>query len=192
MPIGLVNDDEFNQELGLLSPVINKGPVIQGQVIDKPNRGRADGDINVPDSLRQIIGETSVIEGRKTALGLAGMFGISPSSVSAYAKGATSTTTYHEPSKSIISHINKSRRRAIKKAQVTLDSALGSITQEKLDYTDAKDLASIAKDMSVIIKNLEPPPDVTGRDQTSSTPQFVIYAPQFKDERSFESITINE
>ena len=206
MSIGLVSDDDFDQELSKLNTrsVPSKGdrtekvvpstdslsPLIE--VIETPNHGRNNGDINVPDSLRQIIGEDAVINGRQSALGLAGMFGISPASVSAYAKGATSTATYDTPKSSIISHINKSRRRAIKKAQQTLDQALGAITQDKLDYTDAKDLSGIAKDMSVIIKNLEPQVEPSSPDGEAKTPQFVIYAPQFKDERSFEVININE
>lgn len=200
MPIGLVSDDAFNQELQNLVP--SKGDRVEKdmvpsisvpstEILDIPARGRNEGDVNVPDSLRQIIGEESVINGRQSALGLAGLFGISPSSVSAYAKGATSTASYDSPSKSIISHINKSRKRAIKKAQATLDAALGAITQDKLDYTDAKDLSGIAKDMSVIIKNLEPQPESTVSPE-ANTPQFVIFAPQFRDERSFESITVNE
>jgi len=71
-----------------------------------------------------------------------------------------------------------------------LSQALAAITQEKLDYTDARDLSGIAKDMSVIIKNLEPPTQVESSGE--KTPQFVIYAPSFKDERSFEVITVNE
>jgi len=71
-----------------------------------------------------------------------------------------------------------------------LKAALGAISQEKLDYTDARDLSGIAKDMSVIIKNLEPQQVVN--EDAKQTPQFVIYAPSFKDERSFEVITVNE
>jgi len=140
--------------------------------------------------LRQIIGEDAVINGRQSALGLARDFGISASSVSAYAKGATSTTTYDKPKESIISHINKSKQRAIGRASKTMNSALSSITQEKLDYTDAKDLSSIAKDMSVIIRNLEPQPEVVRAE--SSGPQFVIFAPTFRREDSFEVINVNE
>jgi hypothetical protein len=154
--------------------------------------GRKDGDVNVPDALRQIIGEEAVLNGRKSALGLAGMFGISDSSVSAYAKGATSTASYNTPKPAIIGHINKSRARASKKAGKVLDAALGAITQDKLDYTDAKELAGIAKDMSVIIKNLEPPADSSQSLKSDSSPQFVIFAPQFRDERSFDHITVQE
>lgn len=188
MSIGLVEDDQFNLELERLQGKKESHPIVQ---IVEESHGRSSGDVNVPDALRQIIGETAVIDGRQAGVRLAREFGISPSSVSAYAKGATSTTTYDSPTKSIISHINKSRQRAVKRASVTLNQALGSITQEKLDYADAKDLSSIAKDMAVIIKNLEPPTVVADTSQTS-TPQFVIFAPQFRQENSFEHITVNE
>jgi len=188
MPIGVVSDADFEKELAKLSNR-TKLKVVDGTVVEKQRPGRSDGDTNVPDSLRKIIGEESVINGRSSALQIAEQFGISPSSVSAYAKGATSTTTYDQPKESIISHINKSRRRHIKKASHVLSQALGSISQEKLDYADAKDLSSIAKDMAVIIKNLEPTPESVS---TANTPQFTIYAPQFRDERSFEVINVQE
>jgi predicted transcriptional regulator len=196
MPVGLVSDIEFIKELERLSGRTSR-PVSPDQsvptVVDiSPEHGRNKGDLNVPDSLRQIIGEEAVINGRASALSIAKEFGISSSSVSAYAKGATSTTTYHEAKPSIISHINKSRVRATKKASHVLNSALSAISQDKLDYTDAKDLSGIAKDMSVIIKNLEPQNVQSESDSNSKTPQFVIYAPQFKDERSFEFIQVNE
>jgi predicted transcriptional regulator len=184
MPIGIVSDEDFLRELGNYEKSSPENPITP-EIIPLERPGRSEGDVNIPDPLRQIIGEEAVINGRKAALGLAGMFGVSASSVSAYAKGATSTTTYDTPKPSIISHINKSRVRASKKAGRVLDSALSAITQEKLDYTDAKELAGIAKDMSVIIKNLEPDESQSLRSDSPATPQFVIFAPQFRDERSF-------
>jgi len=204
MPIGLVSDELLFRELSNLQGqsrnIDNSIRTGQNddtrasdvQIIQSPNKGRNEGDVNVPDSLRQIIGEEAVINGRQSALQIAGQFGISPSSASAYARGATSTTSYNSPSKSIISHINKSRARAIGKAQKTMNGALSAITQEKLDYTDAKDLSAIAKDMSVIIKNLEPDRDVVPSNDQAKGPQFVIFAPQFRREESFDVITVNE
>jgi predicted transcriptional regulator len=186
MPIGIVSDEELQEELERFKP-----KVVEGTVVDKPSRGRSDGDNNVPDSLRKIIGEESAINGRQAALEIASSFGISPSQVSAYAKGATSTATYDSPSQSLISHINKSRQRAIKRASKTLNSALAAITQDKLDYTDARDLSGIAKDMSVIIKNLEPQQNPEA-EAAAKAPQFVIFAPQFRDERTFETIQVQE
>lgn len=190
MPIGLVSDDAFLKELSNTTEK-KESHVVEGTVVEKPVRGRKDGDNNVPDSLRALIGEESVINGRQSALEFAAEFGISASSVSAYAKGATSTTSYDSPSKSIIGHINKSRQRAIKRAGRTLNGALEAITQEKLDYADAKDLAVIAKNMSGIIKDLEPP-QVQSESSDSKTPQFVIFAPTFRSESSFEVIDVKE
>lgn len=190
MPIGLVSDEDFQRELNRTTPV--KVTVPKVTIEPLPARGRKEGDVNVPESLRKIIGEESVINGRASALELAKDFGISPSSVSAYAKGATSTATYDKPVESIIKHINKSRSRSLKRASSVLNAALGAITRDKLDYTDARDLSAIAKDMSVVIKNLEPPADPSANPDQSKQPQFVIYAPTFRDERSFETIEVKE
>ena len=158
---------------------------------DIPVRGRKKGDVNVPDSLRKLIAETALMDGRQAALDLARDFGLSPSSVSAYTNGATSTTSYNEPKSEMISHINGVKARAIKRASKTLNGALKAISQDKLDNTDAKDLAGIARDMTVVIKNLTPDNGSENPDGPKA-PQFVVFAPQFRDERSFESITINE
>jgi hypothetical protein len=200
MPIGIVSDDDFLKELTSTSSTKEVVPSVPSSVqkvpsivdiISPPVRGRKSGDTNVPDSLRQIIGETHLLDGRDAALELASDFGISPSSVSAYAKGATSTTTYHETKPSIIQHINKSRERAIKRASKTLNGALKAISQEKLDYADPKDLSVIAKNMSGIIKDLIPE-EKSDKESGAATPQFVIFAPTFRTENSFESIVVNE
>jgi hypothetical protein len=206
MPIGLVSDADFESELSgskksssirpssvqpSSSPSVEPDIEVIARIINPTPRGRSDGDVNVPESLRKIIGETSVLEGRQAALGLAKSFGISPSSVSAYANGATSTKSYNEPKSDIIKHINKSRARASKKANHVLNAALNAISQDKLDYADATDLSGIAKDMSVIIKNLEPKDDSANQIQANQ-PQFTIYAPSFRDERSFEIIQVTE
>lgn len=201
MPIGLVSDELFQRELKSISgsdtiddapaSVEEVTPPIEGIVETPVSRGRKEGDTNVPESLRKLIADEHLLNGREAALQLAKDFGISSSSVSAYAKGATSTTSYNAPNKSLLTHINKSRERAIKRASKTLNGALAAITQEKLDYADAKDLAGISKDMSVIIKNLEPK-DVVEESGNKQTPQFVIFAPQFREEKSFEVINVQE
>jgi predicted transcriptional regulator len=191
MPVGLVSDSDFENELSRLSGVKKESHPTTPEIVEMDQKGRKEGDTNVPDALRQIIGEDAVINGRQSALGIARMFGLSDSSVSAYAQGATSTASYHEPKSSFINHIQKSRARASKKAGKVLDAALGAITQEKLDYTDAKELSGIAKDMSVIIRNLDPPSS-SDSPVTTNQPQFVIFAPQFRDERSFDHITVQE
>jgi len=192
MAIGIVSDDDFLKEIGSYkpaTPLVVPDVVLEGTIIDIPKRGRKDGDVAVPESLQKIIGEEALLNGRQSAVNLAAEFGLSPSSASAYAVGATSTSSYNQPKPSILQHINKSRERAMKKAAKTLNAALGSITQEKLDYLDADKVSGIAKDMSVIIKNLEPK---SNGESEQKTPQFVIFAPQFRDERSFDMITVSE
>lgn len=197
----IITNDDKKQESALVPNLSEHYPPRQtlvttvagghlGSITDIPKRGRKAGDVNVPDSLRKLIAETALMDGRQAALDLARDFGISASAVSAYTNGATSTTTYQEPKQSIISHINRAKERAIKRASRTLNGALNAISQDKLDNTDAKDLAGIARDMSVLIKNLEPSKEVS--EDGKGGPQFVVFAPQFRDERSFESITINE
>jgi len=201
MPIGIVSDEDLFNELNSYKPakplvvppsqVIEAEKIHEGEIIDIPARGRKSGDNNVPDTLRQIIGEDALLNGRESALQIAADFGISASSVSAYTKGSTSTASYHEPKPSIIGHINKARQKAISRAGKTLNNALNAITQEKLDFMDGDKLSGVAKDMSVIIKNLEKQID-PGAESGVKTPTFVIYAPQFKDERSFEFIQVTE
>lgn len=191
MPIGMVTAEDFEEELRRLNPREPSSNEPLASIESLPKKGRTSDDVATPASLRKIIGETSVIDGRQAALRIAEDFGVSKSSVSAYAKGATSTKTYKEPAKGIIDHINRSRQRAVKRASHTLNAALAAVSQEKLDYADAKDLAGIAKDMSVIIRNLEPPQADVSQSGPSS-PQFIIYAPQFRKEESFEVIDVRK
>src|SRR5215510_5460530 len=108
MPMGIVSDDDFDREINHLNrkPVVTPPPVIP-EVVDMPRPGRSNGDVNVPDSLRKIIGETSELEGRDAALELASKFGISPSSVSAYANGSTSTASMDKQPN--LEHINSAK-----------------------------------------------------------------------------------
>lgn len=186
MPIGIVTDNDFELELNNLK---NEPKVVTGEVVDKPHKGRSEGDVNVPESLRKIIGETGAVDSRQEALALAQMFGISSSSVSAYTNGATSTSSYNEPDKELKKHINFRKELVIGKAHERLDSALDSITPEKLAGIKARDLAGIAKDMSAIIKNMEPENKEV---DDKPRPQFVVYAPQFRREENFEVIVVSE
>ena len=143
----------------------------------------------MPDSLRQIIGETNEIEGREAAVKLAKEFGISSSSVSAYANGATSTKSYDTAKASIRDHINRSKERISKKARRNLNLALENITPEKLANAKLRDLSGLAKDMSGIVKDMEPN---TNSAEAANKPQFIFYSPQFKKEEHFDVIVVNE
>lgn len=186
MPMGVVSDEEFFRELDRngVKPI---QPQVVIEEVEKP--GRKEGDNNVPESLRKIIGETSVLEGRQEALAIAGMFGISDSSVSAYAKGATSTNTYNKPNGKIADYIRNRKDRLTKKTLRVLANSLDSIP-ENLSNEKPRDLAAIAKDMSAIVRNLEPSKDVNIGDQQNN--QFIFYAPHFMKEEAYEVVKVVE
>ena len=174
MPTGIVSNEDFEKEL-------------KGRVVNSPIKGRGNGSKQVPESLRKIIGETSEVEGRKEALALARMFGVSESSTSAYAQGATSTASYNNPTVSLTNHITTAKERISLKARNRLLLALGGITEDKLKAARVRDVSGVARDMAAIIKDMEP-------DKTAilneGGPTFIVYAPQIRREDQFDVIDL--
>lgn len=193
MAIGIVSDDELFDEVNRTTLSLDRRKKVVeveiGEVVIQERPGRKEGDVNVPDSLRKLIGEESAINGRRNGLELAKELKISPSSVSAYSNGAASTSSYDSPKPSILEHIKASKERAIKRASNKLNLALSELTPEKLSNEKARDLAGIAKDMSAIIRNLEPD---NSNQIDPNLPKFVVFAPQFVSEKNFETIIVNE
>lgn len=188
MGMGVVTDKDFNKELehNSIDPISPEVTVVEGTVIngsiEKLNpQGRKEGSIAVPEGLRKLIAETAISQGRPAALQLAETLGISASSASAYAVGATSTSSYNQPDTSLKATVNDAKLRVVKRARSKLMMALGHITEDKLQEAKVKDLAGIARDMSAVIKNMEPE---TPKDAgvTNNGPTFLLYAPKFNDE----------
>ncbi len=194
MGMGIVSDKDFAQELSRVSEEDIRepksvNPVITGEIVDV-SRGRGQGSTSVPDGLRKLIGEESIANGRQSAVELAQQFGLSPSSVSAYAVGATSTSTYDKtPNKP---HINGVKERISKRARGKLLLALSKLTGDKLEGTNAKDLSGIAKDMSAIVRNMEPEKDNNTGQSDPNKPAFVVYSPTFRDERHYDVVVVKE
>lgn len=183
MALGIVSDDEFESEISSLTTPFTtpKATVVNME------KGRGKDNVEVPDSLRKIIGEESAINGRESALDMANKFGVSPSSVSAYSAGAHSTSTIDEQPN--LPHINNAKQRVAKKARNRLVMALNSLTQEKIENSRAKDIAGIAKDMSAVIKTMEPE---VARFGGGSGPTFVFYSPQVRSEKVFDVVHVKE
>ena len=181
MPMGIVSDSDFDSEISRVSvpPPATKTPVKVPEVVE---RGP-----NVPDSLRRIIGDEAASNGREAAVELARQFGISPSSASAYAVGATSTATYDErPNQDVI---KSARGRIIKKAGAKMRMALNAITADKLEGTKARDLAGIAKDMSAIVRNMEDSdPNKNRTDPNAPKATFLVYAPTVREENHYQTV----
>ncbi len=181
MPMGIVSDKDFEKE-------VKDSQVITPQVLPMIKPGRNEGDNNVPDGLRKIIGETSEIEGRQEALSLARQFGISDSSVSAYSNGSTSTSSMDKQPN--LNHINEAKARISKKAQVRLIRALNHITEDKLERADVGEIASVARAMSGIVKEMEP--ETPKEDNSKTGPTFIFYSPQVKTEQHYDIVNARE
>lgn len=189
MAMGIVSDKDFDKELEKSSSEAKLPLKKEAEIIDV-SRGRGNGNVEVPNSLRKIIGEESTLNGRQSGIELAKSFGLSPSSVSAYANGATSTASYDEqPNKP---HINQSKERVVKRARNRLMRALHHITDDKLQLTGAKDLAGIAKDMSAVIRTMEPEVPKGDGGINNNGPTFIFYSPQQRKEESFDVVYAKE
>lgn len=171
-PINVTNDD------------VTSNITSNAQVIDI-QRGRTPGRTEIPSELRKVIGSCALIDSAKD---VAQAFGISESSISAYKVGATSTTNYHSPDPDLKKHIDSKRGEISDTARTKLLDALELITAEKVSGAKIKDIASIAKDMSAIIKNVEPNPLIG----VQMNNQVVVYRPKMNDESDYDVITVNE
>jgi hypothetical protein len=184
MAMGVVTDDDFEAEINRFKNPQPKAEIKQREY------GRGNNP-EVPESLRKIIGENVLENGRKETLDMTRQFGISDSSVSAYTKGATSTASYHQGNPDLKNHLKTVREKIVNKASKKLKLALDEITPDKLESVKARDLAGIAKDMSAVIKNLEPAEDK--EKEVKDGPTFVVYAPKIiQNENYFEALVLKE
>jgi predicted transcriptional regulator len=202
MPLGILTDEQLNKELGI---TISKKDIdrIESEIIkDKIEdaikdsnfsipkivdikRGRGN-QLEIPNEIRALVAE-EVINGAK-AKDVSRTFGISESSISAYKNDATSTASYDTPNIELSKANDSVRDQITDKARGRLMSALDAITDENISNAKVKDIASIAKDMSVIVKNMEP---IVPVDNSKNT-QVIIYRPRMRDEDEFDVITVNE
>lgn len=193
MAMGIVSDTEFDVEQDTLSKhhKSNSVPIIHpiNATVEDINRGRGNGNVNVPDGLRRIIGETAVSDGRAEALSLGSMMGVSPSAVSAYTQGAKSTASYEDrPNQSVI---NSAKERIAKSARNKLRSALSALTPAKISEAKAVEISTIAKNMAAVVKQMEPDKS-NGEEGSNGGPTFILYAPQFRKEENFEVVYAKE
>jgi len=180
MPMGVLSDDDFESELASYLPAQKV------EIIDVV-KGR--GNTNeVPESLRKVIAEEAINGARSDELEK--VFDVSPSSISAYKNGSTSTSSYNQPNKELKNHTNSIKDIISGKARKVLAKALDNITDDKLKDAGIVTLATVARSMSGVVKDLEPP--VIEEKKENDGPSYVIYAPQFRDERTFEVIQVKE
>lgn len=188
MAMGIVSNEVLEKELERNGLKEGEYPIIG---IKSP-KGRGQGSLEVPDSLRKVIAEDSISNGRESALELAKSIGISPSSVSAYANGSTSTSSYGKRDNELVRHNNQVKERIAGKARSRLLAALHNITPDKLKTAKLKEVASVARDMSAIIRNMEPTQAQEDSEKAKTQVNVVIYSPARKQESDYRVMNVNE
>ena len=188
MGMGIISDEELEKELSKDDKVL-----INGKVLDKPKEhGRNKGDVNVPASLREIIAVDALENGNKSANALAKSLGISESSVSAYKNGATSTATYNGGDRELRDKVNRTKTRIVNKASNRLKSALDEITTDKLKAAKVTEISGVARDMSAIIKNMEPPAQGKEEGSGKGTVNVILYRPQQRSEDDYDVVVVED
>jgi len=169
MPLGIITEEEFQKELA-------SAPA---PLISFVRRGRNEAK-ETPDSIRKIAASLA-IEG-VPAKEIEKEFGLSPSSISAYKNGSHSTSNYNEGNQELRKFVNDKKDEIVRTAHSKISEVLLAITPEKISESSARDNSSIAKDLSVVIKNITPEqehkPDVS----------FVIHVPVQKSERDYGDV----
>lgn len=208
MPLGIVSDEDFQKELDnsatktvvvVPPPSSNHdmepskddevGPIITSDAIIKRfGQGRHLGDVNVPHSLRKVIGEQSSIEGRQAGLELANSFGISPASVSAYQSPENSSQLSESNKENITEFLIGRKQKLSKRALNKLNMAMVHITDDKLKDLKATDLSSVAKNMAEVARKMEP----EVKDERKDPVQFVIFAPQVNNEANYQTVVAKD
>jgi transposase-like protein len=148
--------------------------------------GRGAGKENLSDEMRKIIAEDALVSGR-TIQEVADEYGISRDAVNAYKHGATSEATYNVPNQELAPHVTQVKDEIKLKAQNALLTAIQSLTDDKISGSKAKDIAGIAKDMSSVLRNIEP--------QTSGpviNNKVLVYSPRVKEEDDYKVIEARE
>jgi len=174
MKMLVVDDEEFELEL-------NKSMRV-AEVVTMPAKGR-NGAKATPDSLRKLIAHDAI--NGAAASDVAEAYGVSESSVSAYKNGASSTTTYHEPSKSLGDYVDMTRDRIKSKAQNKLLLALKHMTEDKIKEVKPIELSTIAANMSRVVEKMTP-----RNEGTTVQNNIVFYSPKQISKENYETIEL--
>ncbi len=175
----------LNDNRNLLSKDERNKDIIDYEV-KEIKHGRGLGVENLTPEMRKIIAEEALTSG-KTVDEVALEFGVSRDAVNAYKHGATSEATYNEPNTDLAPHVEGVKEQIKSHAQNALLTAIQSLTSNKISGAKAKDIAGIAKDMSSVLRNIEP--------QTAGpviNNKVLVYSPRVKEEDDYNVIEARE
>jgi hypothetical protein len=176
MPLMIVTDDEFESEKNKYTGETRNE--LKRTIIE---HGRGEKK-EVPQVIREIVADCA-INGEKPEV-VSKNFNVSPSSISAYKHGATSTSSYDQ------NHRVKTRDRIADKAQYKVLEALNCLTEEKIGNSKATEISSIAKDMASVFEKLSGKVNPEANDGPQV--HLHLYGPKQKSLDHYEVIDLNE
>lgn len=176
--------DEAARLISIESNLLREDPRNLDYKITEMVRGRTEGSNNRTEEEREEIAVSAVVSG---TLETAREYGINKDTVSAYKNGHRTTGIGREKvDTSLTKKVNETKELISGAAQNKLQIAIDALTDQKIGTAKARDIAGIAKDMSVIVKNmLTDSPLVDNR-------QVHIYQPRLREEDDFEVIEVSE
>lgn len=195
MALGIVSDDEFNE---LLNELSNKKTVIiqrndEPSVVNEPlviskeiKHGRGIDKKNVPSSVRALVA-SEAISGCDVKE-LSEEFNVSLSSISAYKKGATSTSSYNEPDVELDLANKLVRNGIVGSAQKALLDAISMITVEKLSQVKVNVASQVAMNMSSVVRNISP----SNEGGSNNNNKVIIYRPRMREEDDYDVIQVSD
>ena len=212
MPLGIVSDQDFEKEIlnnGVdiirntndkestpLEPrtsipeVINseeQNPIITSDVLTMKRVGRHNDVNNVPMSLRKVLSEEHAVNGLKSAQSLANSLGgLSQPTLSTYGRGQVSNGQSNDE---MLTYLNGRKTKISKRALNKLNLALSLIDDEKLLPLKATELSSVAKDMAIVAKQMEPS---VKEDDKKDPVQFHFYSPVIKQENHYDTVVAKD
>lgn len=181
MPLGIISESDYNKEvissLNRITPARSL-PIIE---LDK-DKGR-NNKSETPDSIRSVIAQEALLG--VSAKEIAREYNVSQSSISAYKKDATSTTSYNKSDKSLRNRNSIFRDRIVRKSSRIALTALDSIDSRDFETASLTDKARVAKEMASIVR------DMSGSDNDESgkpIAQIIIHAPQMRTDKDYIDI----
>jgi len=195
--VGVGDNDSkaINEKVEIIIPK-PIAPVLNNEVLDlmfndgdgrgKYATGRGIGKTEVPECLRKVIAGEYIEGGDISSIEEA--FKISRSSISAYVKGANSTTTYDKVNPSLVNHNKNVKEKIVRMTRRKARLAVRMITDDKLVGCNAVQLASVASQMSKMAIDNEM--DMNERDNKSVT--VITYRPRIRAEDTFDVISVSE
>jgi len=177
MPMLIVDDEAFELEINRCNPS-------KSQVIHMPKKGRPEGCIETPESIRKLIAGDA-IDGIATTKEIAKEYDVSMSSVNAYKGDSTSTDRMVNKivDSDLKRHNDNKRKKLNSLAHKVSRKALEHITDEKLEASKATDLSQIAANAARVIDKTTPK-----EPNSPVTNNIHFYSPQQIRKENFEVV----